>query len=468
MNCVDGLKQIDASSVDLIVTDPPYGISFMGKNWDKAVPPLEIWQECHRVLKSGAFMFVMCIPRMDCQFEMAKRLKLARFDIGFTPIYWAYGSGFPKAMNISKKVDDFLGAERERVPTTGNLHKGSGNSIMFTGTQKADEPITQKADEPITQKAMELDGSYAGFQPKPAVEVIMVVMKPLSESNYTQQALKNSKGVTWLDDVRIPFENEDIDSEACPSLRQSEAEEKSLFKINANKIKPENYEEGKLTFKGDGTGQNNFAQYLVDKRGRFPANLLVSDDVLNDGKITKSENATFEPEDDPRQSLGYGFTPKHREYFYNDMGSFSRYFSLDNWWQERIKKLPDDVKKVFPFLIVPKASSGEKQEGLDGFEEKQKWNKGGTGTDTSAREDIKTKNFHPTVKPLDLMSYLITLGSRENDLILDPFVGSGTTAIACRLLNRQFIGFEINKEYHKIAEARLKDTMQQKKIFEVI
>ena len=81
------MRQLDASLVDLIVTDPPYGMSFMGKNWDKAVPCLEIWEECFRVLKSGAFMFVISIPRLDYQFEMVKRLKLAMFDIGFTPIY---------------------------------------------------------------------------------------------------------------------------------------------------------------------------------------------------------------------------------------------------------------------------------------------------------------------------------------------------------------------------------------------
>jgi len=66
------------------------------------------------------------------------------------------------------------------------------------------------------------------------------------------------------------------------------------------------------------------------------------------------------------------------------------------------------------------------------------------------------KNFHPTVKPLKLMSYLITLGSRRNDIVLDPFIGSGTTAIAAKMLGRRYIGFELNEEYHKIAEARIK------------
>ena len=457
MDCLEGLKQIDSASIDLVVTDPPYGMSFMGKNWDKAVPSLDIWQECYRVLKSGAFMFLMSIPRLDCQFEMTKRLKLVQFDIGFTPIFWAYASGFPKAMNISKKVVNFLGTERDKIEPTGSMHKDKAVYGDYSGQQDSDIPITLQAKR--------LDGAYAGFQPKPAVEVIMVAMKLLSKENYVKQALYNQKGITWLDDCRIPFENEDIDSEACPSLRQSEAEEKSLFGINANKIKSQDYEEGKLTFKGDGTGQNNFAQYLVDKRGRFPANLLVSDDVLNDGNVTKTNPHKGDLGLLYTQKQEWGFKRLH--YNGQDSGSFSRYFSLDDWWQERINKLPDEVKKVFPFLIVPKPSSGEKQEGLDEFEEKQ-WVTNSKKNKPQNDSAVYRKNFHPTVKPLDLMSYLITLGSREDNLVLDPFMGSGTTAIACRLLNRQFIGFEINKDYYNLAQARLKDTIQQKKIFEVV
>lgn len=265
IDCLEGIKQLDSSVIDLIVTDPPYGINFMSKNWDKAVPSLEIWRECHRVLKSGAFMFVMSIPRLDCQFEMAKRLKLARFNISFTPIYWTYSSGFPKAMNMSKKIVDFLGVERNKIEPTGSMHKDKQIYGDYSGQQDSNNPITKQA--------IELDGSYAGFQPKPAVEVIMVAMKPLSKENYVQQALYNKKGVTWLDDCRIPFENnEKIEAEAWTRLRLSGAEQRAEFSMN--KVKSKDYEEGKLTFKGDGTGQNYFAQYLVDKRGRFPANLL--------------------------------------------------------------------------------------------------------------------------------------------------------------------------------------------------
>lgn len=82
------LKSMAENSVDCLVTDPPYGYSFMGKDWDKAVPSVEIWRECLRVLKPGAFAFVMSAPRQDVLSQMIVRLGMAGFDTGFTSIYW--------------------------------------------------------------------------------------------------------------------------------------------------------------------------------------------------------------------------------------------------------------------------------------------------------------------------------------------------------------------------------------------
>src|SRR3990167_7895533 len=104
-DCLETLKRMPDSSVDLMVTDPPYGLNFMSKDWDKALPDRQIWVECLRVLKDGAFAFVMSIPRADCLSRMIISLEDAGFNVGFTPIYWAYASGFPKAQNIGKAVD---------------------------------------------------------------------------------------------------------------------------------------------------------------------------------------------------------------------------------------------------------------------------------------------------------------------------------------------------------------------------
>lgn len=104
-DCYQVLKEIDTDSIDCLVTDPPYGLNFMGKHWDKAVPSVEIWKECLRVLKPGAFAFVMCIPRQDCLARMIVNLQDAGFETGFTSLYWAMASGLPKAANISKAID---------------------------------------------------------------------------------------------------------------------------------------------------------------------------------------------------------------------------------------------------------------------------------------------------------------------------------------------------------------------------
>ena len=118
-DCLDVLKVTPDNSIDLIVTDPPYGMSFMGKDWDRAVPHVEIWEECLRVLKPGGFAFVMCIPRQDCLARMIVNLSDAGFETGFTSMYWTYASGFPKAGNIGKQVDKKNGRRGDEYKVLG-------------------------------------------------------------------------------------------------------------------------------------------------------------------------------------------------------------------------------------------------------------------------------------------------------------------------------------------------------------
>jgi len=377
-DCLDVLNAIPDNSMDLIATDPPYGISFMGKEWDSFNEGREqpskmmkffipIWKECLRVLKDGAFAFVMCSPRQDVLCKQIIALQEAGFDTKFTSIYWTYATGFPKAYNIAKELKNRAAPEAES-----------------------------------------LNGSYGGFQPKPAVEVIIVAMKPLSEATYVEQALKNRKGITWLDDCRIPYRATESPSVGGRHKRK-----------------------GKCITTGDMEyGFKSLENPEINLRGRFPANLIVSDDILNDGRITTTRPHGGDGKPLDTREQGWGF--KRMPYEGSDSGSFSRYFDLDAWFEAAFNQLPENVQKVFPFLIVPKASKGERDKGLE-----------------------DKRNIHPTVKPIKLMSYLITMGSREGDIVLDPFVGSGTTAIACKLLNRRYIGIDNNEEYIKIAQARL-------------
>jgi len=438
----------------------------------------------------------MCSPRQDCLGKMICNLSDAGFETGFTSLYWAYASGFPKAQNIGKAVDKRGGVSvswfgewlkkwrlekgitqkeiAKLFPSkTGGLTGCVANweigynmptpkeftticrhfNLPFENIEEAEREVLgenphycegRKIDPEInavgsqmpaqpkyltgasSPQAKALDGSYGGFQPKPAVEVILVAMKPLSEKTFVDQALKNRKGISWLDDGRIPYKSEDLESR------------KQRDGLNA--ISKEY--EGRLF------GREK-AKICTDYSGRFPANLLVSDDVLNDGRITKS--GYMEGKHIAPNSYG-GFNTPTETMTYPDSGSFSRYFDLDKWAQ-----------KTFPFLIVPKASKSEKNKGLEGLPKRPVAERAGRDNTINSKYTPEGKlqsisppesNNHPTVKPLKLMSYLITLGSREGDTILDPFVGSGTTCLAAKLLGRKSIGYEINEAYCEIAANR--------------
>lgn len=477
------LKPIPDESIDLIATDPQYGWNFMSKDWDKALPHQEIYDECFRVLKSGAFMFWMSGARLDNLIENGIRIRSAGFRIEFTPIFWAYASGFPKSQNVSKTIDKQackkeLTEKLGRNPTKEEFEEAwkgfrevigyskyhcegrKAKSARFDTTQigEGDGKIDTL---PKTSEAKALDGSYAGFQPKPAVEVVIVAMKPLSEKTYVEQALKNEKGITWLDDGRIPIV-EGIDDSQLRDINRSKKIEENGWGMNKRVAdKPS----------------------VISLNGRFPANLLVEDSIIDDGKERKSGLMKQHIEGGQFNVYSKQY-PRYVETI-GDSGSFSRYFDLDAWFEERIKQLPEEVQKTFPFLIVPKASKSEKNKGLEdlllekeighnrfdkckicgGYLLQNPNRPSACKCSNPIRENNKIKgNIHPTVKPIKLMSYLITIATRKGDIILDPFLGSGTTAIAAIMLNRKFIGIEIDPENHQISKARIKDVMRQTKL----
>ena len=550
------LKKYEDNSIDLLCTDPPYGYSFMGRDWDKTLPPKEIFEECFRVLKPGSMAFVMSAPRSDVQYRMAEMLEKVGFRIDYTPIYWTYASGFPKAMNVAKMVDKKLGVKSkvvgERIKKAGDITGGNFKRDGSYPDKKLD--ITT----PTSDKAKELDGSYGGFQPKPAVEVVIVAMKPLDKKGYLEQALDNGKGVTWFDDCRIPFEEGYVEPEnqTMPDLRDVGKKSKeaigidklSFGQVENAKRKPykekpisslpteeliekfgsiENYNSWKKENtkhwpkggfgamdigigkpgetqnykKKDGTesrGWNNSRGYGRDSEpkttkrqprtegsvfkesgfksenndtaeanpmGRFPANLLVSDDIIDDGKITKSSGGRIGKKEYATTTHIPAGQYQKGDPGFGDIGGYSRYFSLDAWFEKNLESLPEPVQQTFPFMIVPKASKSEKNDGLDNFDEqfkagadfrpnhKEKALKGEDGNPYGRWNKIK--NIHPTVKPLKLMNYLVTLGSRKGDVVLDPFMGSGTTPLACISLERKYIGIDNEEDYYKIAKARV-------------
>ena len=484
---VKELKKFDDNSVDLLCTDPPYGYGFMGRDWDKVLPDINIFKECFRVLKPGSMAFVMSAPRSDVQYRMAEMLEKVGFKIDYTPIYWTYASGFPKAMNIGKMIDKQKGAKREvtgKGKAGAAFHKGKGvitggfgNISDGTGTATTE---WDEKNNPATDEAKKLDGSYAGFQPKPAVEVVIVAMKPLDKKGYLEQAQDNGKGVTWFDDCRIPFEESDTPKGGYGAMDigiGKPGETQDYRKTTTRQPR----EDGTV-FKTSGFKSENNDTAEASPMGRFPANLLVSDNVLDDGKITKTnvKAGIRKAGNEFGQDSGWNdhTNVDSIRTGISDSGGYSRYFSLDSWFQKNIKQLPEPVQQTFPFMIVPKASKSEKNNGLDNFEIKQQKGGGGTSNNTWYEDDVNaasgkfgsekapSRNIHPTVKPLTLMNYLVVLGSRKGDVVLEPFAGSGTTALACVSQERDYIAIEREEEYYEIAKARLDKVEQPLKMWE--
>lgn len=173
-DALEVLKGMEANSVDAVVTDPPYGLAFMGKKWDYDVPATELWAECLRVLKPGGHLLAFAGTRT--QHRMAVRIEDAGFEIR-DMIAWVYGSGFPKSMDVSKAIDKAAGATREVVGTLTDNHPryASPRKAIHEGGTATDEP------PPLTAPATEAARQWQGWGTalKPSTEPLTFARKPL-------------------------------------------------------------------------------------------------------------------------------------------------------------------------------------------------------------------------------------------------------------------------------------------------
>lgn len=196
-DCLEELKKLADNSVDSIVTDPPYGLSFMGKKWDYDVPSQEIWEECLRVLKPGGHLLAFAGTRT--QHRMAVRIEDAGFEIR-DMIAWIYGVGFPKSLNISKAIDKAAGAEREKIPNPLAAKQTSSIGTNAYGDYNA---TTHIAPNPVTDAAKQWEGW--GTALKPALEPITVARKPLI-GTVAENVLTHGTGGINIDGCRVGSE----------------------------------------------------------------------------------------------------------------------------------------------------------------------------------------------------------------------------------------------------------------------
>ena len=373
-DAAEELSRMPAESVRCVCTDPPYGIGVAGQEWDRRLPSVRVWRECARVMEPGAFLFAMCSPRQDVAARMIASLEKAGLDVSFPSILWTHAAGFSPAKSAAHIARRF----------------GRGR----TGGPDA-------------------DGSYLGYVPRPAAELVLVGMRPPRDGMaMIDQFAENGLAATRLDDCRIPYASAE-DRRATVSGYYVPADGRPMPPGSA--------------LSRDGRQIRINGGKEADGRGRFPSNLLCTGGALDDGRPHGSAR-----------------------------GTYSRYFDLDAWAAEHL---------TLAVTAAPKPRRGERDGGLGngaGPEPRPALvGGGGTGRgrpETPAnRHGRERRNNHPTVKPIALFAYLLHLGSRPGDTVLDPFVGSGTTALAASMTGRRCIGIDMSARYVSIARARIRE-----------
>lgn len=428
-DCRDALRELATESVDAIVTDPPAGIGFMGKAWDHDKGGRDAWiawmteiaRECWRVLKPGSHALVWALPRTSHWTATAWE------DAGFEPrdrIAHCFGSGFPKSLDASKAIDKAAGAKREVVglsPWTQPAKSGHHGGLVDSHVHLFDEGGRFRPDvtAPATDAARQWQGW--GTALKPAIEDWWLLRKPLV-GTVAENVQRYGTGALNIDGCRIAGD-EDGSRNRPPSRLGSEA-----------------------TYAQDEWTRNAVVQ-RQDTRGlgRWPANLIHdgSEEVV--ALFPQSEDGVavnrHRPPEIPNQVYGKGWKHSGRDEGYGGQGSAARFF------------------------YVPKASKQDRDEGCEGLVEQPagalKSGDGGWRDEESRgrqpRHDVRlvARNHHPTVKPTALMRYLVRLVTPPGGVVLDPFMGSGSTGKACVLEGFDFIGIEQDAEYCAIAEKRI-------------
>lgn len=375
---LEKLKLLEDSSIDAIVTDPPYGLSFMGKKWDYNVPSKELWTEAYRVLKPGGHLLAFGGTRT--YHRLVVNIEDAGFEIR-DQIQWLYGSGFPKSHNIGKAIDKMYGMTK--LEGTGKTCPDIRANNFSNSDGK--ERLEIMKSVPQSEDAKQWQGW--GTALKPANEPICVARKPLEKGlTVAQNVLKWGTGAINIDECRIEAQDQAVLDAAVKRMTGNAV-------TNAN---------SKNFLKGQKSVQPISAQ------GRWPANIILDEtaaEMLDEqsGVLKTNSGKAAGSKAGAKSIYGSDLEGKTYDNLKGDSGGASRFF------------------------YVAKASKRERGEG----------------------------NNHPTVKPIKLMEYLIKLVTPPNGTVLDPFMGSGSTGVACKNLGYKFIGIELNPEYVEIAEKRI-------------
>jgi len=404
-DCRDVLADLPAESVHACVTDPPYGLAFMGRDWDD-FEPREYQQWCEewardvkRVLKPGAHLLAFSGNRTH--HRAFSGVEDAGFEIRDT-LTWHYGSGFPKASDVSKTIDKRADAEREVVGMSRGYSPNRDETNQHDGYTRpwmeADDHQERKyaIEEPATDAAKKWDGWKTGL--KPATEFVVMARKPFDGAT-VDCVQEHGTGALNIDGTRIAHGGDDLDGGATSGAVEFTNEGWNRDWMDDKEAVAEYVERKKK------------AVQKGEELGRYPSNVVFDETEAErlDRAVGDTGEGTYTAEtgssnvygdkvvdSDPGVNIGTG-----------DSGGPSRYF------------------------YTSKASKAERT--LDGA----------------------IDNAHPTVKPADLMEWLVRLVTAEGQTVLDPFAGSGTTCKAAKDLGREFIGIEKQAKWADVARVRV-------------
>jgi site-specific DNA-methyltransferase (adenine-specific) len=383
-DCLDILRTMPPNSVDAVVTDPPYGLAFMGKRWDYDVPSVEVWAECLRVLKPGGHLLAFAGTRT--QHRMACRIEDAGFEIR-DMIAWVYGSGCPKSLDVSKAIDKLDASEAQQarrhrftewVRSTGLTSKQINEA---TGTRMGSHYITA-ASQPMIMTREHLDAvrHLIGYVPE-WVERECEIRSVESENFNRREVVATAIGT---DTAKVRFGMPGQGSQRREyAVTAPATPEAQCWQGWGTALKPAL--EPVTVARRPCDRQSGQAATTTKTVLRWGTGAINIDAARGDGKSFPS-NFIHDGSDEPTALLG-------------------------------------DAAR---FFYSPKASKEERQ-GVS----------------------------HPTVKPLNLMAYLCRLVTPPGGIVLDPFMGSGTTIKAAISEGFQAIGIERDPEYFEMAQHRL-------------
>ena len=393
-NSLEILPTIETSSIDSIVCDPPYELGFMGSKWDATGIAYNVDLWREALRVLKPGGHLLAFSGSRTYHRMTCAIEDAGFEIR-DQILWVYGSGFPKSLDVSKAIDKAAGAEREVIGY--DEQKAKQQTASKSTVPYGGNGNTGDITAPATPAAKQWQGW--GTALKPAHEPICVARKPLAKGlTVAANVLAHGTGAINIDGCRV-------------------GTEKHVIKGGGG---------------GLGTGWGEKKEINIERTGRFPANLIHdgSDEVL---ALFPETTVCGGPKKTDHDSGMFGIGQPGA--VYNKADGDNRNASRVFYCAKTSKKDRNDGCDSIPITAV--AESADPRDG--------------------GRPSEPRANTHPTVKPTDLMRYLCRLVTPPGGIVLDPFMGSGSTGKAAMLEGFQFVGIEMEEAYHAIAKARIDD-----------